>query len=1358
VYSCGSDPVGLALADFNGDGLPDIAVANGAGVAISGGTGYDVNVLLATGAGTYGSATPIQVGASTTAATGVTSPTGIAAGGLNSASNPTDLAVSGGNSTIEVLLNTTAKNATRPTFTTQDVANGLTTTTSGVAIDKIDGSNQNAIIAETTNGPIAFQNAGGANFGTAGTGGGGIPLYFSELTTNPLGSNPGAFALDANSPTGLNDLLVANASSSGSVIDVQNTSFKSSISIITEATTTTDYIIHTASVAGLSNGSVVMISGDTTDSINGVWKISNVTSGGGGSSFEIPVAWAGDRTFGGRVNWYAVQFSPTFTTTSVDANPVSLALVDVNGDGQPDLFTGNSKNGDVSVALANGARTFQTSTDVTLTSSTPTRVAMGDLNGDGTPDLVVADSNNSKVWVFLGNGDGTYKAPVGYTTLAAANGSGVVLGHNPIDLALANLGGTGLDIVTLSQADDVVSILANNGSGVFATPITYAVSSTAVTNQVPTALVAGNFGFTNGAVDLAVGYKISGANDGGVSILLGASGQADKFTYAAQPATSGIGVTALATGNFTNRSGELDLTVAGSTNQSAGNVEVLYPTAGSAGVFTQKFTISNATSGGAVANLPLISSLAVGDVNREGFADIVAVSSATSSASDNVFVLLNSAGFAAFGQDFAVPAGTALQSVGIMNVPGNAFPNLIVTTTGQGNVPDNVLVIPNTIAPANRNSNRLFGYQKTPFPYQVGSGGQPVRAPSTVAVVSDPFITATTFLLNPTAPTITSGDTTTFVVGTAGNFPVATSFSLPSPLQLTEAGALPGGVAFIDNHIGTAMLAGNPTGGGGVFPFTITASNGVSPDGTQNFTLTVDQSPAITSSDSTTFTAGTSGSFTVTATGYPAPTYTLSRAPVWLSIDNTTGVMTGTPANLGAGPFSFNFTITASNGIKPSATQNFTLKVALTVDQSPAITSSDSTTFTVGTAGSFAVTATGDPAPAYTLSGAPAWLSINNTTGVMTGTAPNLGAGPYSFNFTITASNGVAPDANQTFMLMINPAPSIRGTVFLDVNANGVLDSGEGGLGGRTVFLDLNHDGTLDANDPTAVTDASGNYTFGNLTSGSYTVRQQLNFDNVTRTGNAANGIPVNLGAAGVSGVNFGDVMFAPAAPVIVNAIIFGTSNPDANTAYVRGLYQAVLGRSPSAVELQDWLTSLNGGQTHEQVALGFIQSPEHRGLEVDDYYRSFLHRTESASERQNWVNVFLAGETETDVVEGFINSAEYQSEHGGDAAFAQGLYVDVLGRQGSNNELSAVRAQLSSGASRAGLIDLFVHSNEANRQAVLGFYAAYLHRSGLADPGSAFWVNLLNGGAALGSVQANLLGDSPFHEFFNDGAATVKG
>ncbi|MGH7224122.1 MAG: beta strand repeat-containing protein, partial [Gemmataceae bacterium] len=210
------------------------------------------------------------------------------------------------------------------------------------------------------------------------------------------------------------------------------------------------------------------------------------------------------------------------------------------------------------------------------------------------------------------------------------------------------------------------------------------------------------------------------------------------------------------------------------------------------------------------------------------------------------------------------------------------------------------------------------------------------------------------------APTITSGNSTTFTVGTAGSFTVtATGVITPS---LTESGALPSGVTFVDNGDGTATLSGTPAAGtGGVYSLTITASNGTSPDATQTFTLTDDEAPAITSANSTTFTVGTAGSFTVTTSGYPtsslSETGALPSGVTFVDKGDGTATLAGTPAAGSGGTYSF--TITASNGVAPNATQTFTL----TDDEAPTITSANSTTFVAGTAGSFTVT-TGHSFPA----------------------------------------------------------------------------------------------------------------------------------------------------------------------------------------------------------------------------------------------------------------------------------------------------------------------------------------------------------------------------------------------------------
>ena len=83
-------------------------------------------------------------------------------------------------------------------------------------------------------------------------------------------------------------------------------------------------------------------------------------------------------------------------------------------------------------------------------------------------------------------------------------------------------------------------------------------------------------------------------------------------------------------------------------------------------------------------------------------------------------------------------------------------------------------------------------------------------------------------------------------------------------------------MTFTDNGDGTATLAGTPAASSrGSYPITINATNGVSPDASQTFTLTVNAAPAITSDSTTTFTEGSAGTFTVVSNG--APTAALSE-------------------------------------------------------------------------------------------------------------------------------------------------------------------------------------------------------------------------------------------------------------------------------------------------------------------------------------------------------------------------------------------------------------------------------------------------------------------------------------------------
>jgi len=281
------------------------------------------------------------------------------------------------------------------------------------------------------------------------------------------------------------------------------------------------------------------------------------------------------------------------------------------------------------------------------------------------------------------------------------------------------------------------------------------------------------------------------------------------------------------------------------------------------------------------------------------------------------------------------------------------------------------------------------------------------------------------------APSITSGSSATFTEGTAGTVTVATTGSPTA--TITEAGALPTGVTFTDNGDGTATLSGTPAAGtANTYPITITASNGVSPDASQSFTLTVSKAPAapaITSDPDPTFVVGTAGTFSVTTTGNPVAKITESgNLPTGVTFtDNGDGTATvaGTPADGTRG--SYPFTITASNGVGTDATQSFTLTVN-PANAAPVITSANSTTFAVGAAGTFPVVTTGFPNASLSATSSPALPSgvtfkdNGDGTATLAGTPPAGSQGTYAL--TVTASNSVGT-AVQTLVLTVNSGLAI---------------------------------------------------------------------------------------------------------------------------------------------------------------------------------------------------------------------------------------------------------------------------------------------------------------------------------------------
>jgi hypothetical protein len=219
----------------------------------------------------------------------------------------------------------------------------------------------------------------------------------------------------------------------------------------------------------------------------------------------------------------------------------SIALGDINGDGNVDIVTSGDTANNLSLLFGNGDGTLGFPTTVPINESADF-VATADFNKDGHLDLAVA--TGSAVAILLGNGDGTFQPEIDVSTPAGATA-----------LAIADLNGDGnLDIVACSSNSNTVSVLLSTGGTSFSLA-TYPVLGNGKYVSV------GDFN-GDGIPDLAILNSLgSGSFVADVSILVG-NGDG-TFQPAVNFGTQGISDAQLAVADF-NRDGSPDFAVGAS--------------------------------------------------------------------------------------------------------------------------------------------------------------------------------------------------------------------------------------------------------------------------------------------------------------------------------------------------------------------------------------------------------------------------------------------------------------------------------------------------------------------------------------------------------------------------------------------------------------------------------------------------------------------------------------------------------------------------------------------------------------------------------------------------------------------------
>ncbi len=418
----GNTPVGVAVGDFNGDGKPDLVVANL--------QQNNVAVLLGNGDGTFG--TPIVHSLPTI---GVLY--GVAVADFNR-DGKLDVAVVHGStdyltSDVEILLGNGDGTLGAP-MAFPSGTNAVTIVTADLngdgRPDVIVGGAGPSVMGHGGNLSVLFGNGDGTLQPA-------IPLDVPGYTGGLWSAAVGDFNRD-----GLLDIVAAQVGPmAGIAVFLQNPDH----SFTLKATYQTQYVQGVGvAVADLNNDGKLDVV---------------LTSHMGTAAAFLGI---GDGTFQSPI--------PTFSGNATEF----LALADFNRDGNTDVafadFSSTAGPG-VLAAAGLGDGHFSTSNTVTLNTSGGTQVvAVADFNGDGWPDIVTADAVGNKVSVFLNIAGGLQFVPVAPCRLVDTRLSGgTIQGGMTEDFTIPQLGGCNIPTTAAAYSLNVTLVPPPGGTVGFLT-------------------------------------------------------------------------------------------------------------------------------------------------------------------------------------------------------------------------------------------------------------------------------------------------------------------------------------------------------------------------------------------------------------------------------------------------------------------------------------------------------------------------------------------------------------------------------------------------------------------------------------------------------------------------------------------------------------------------------------------------------------------------------------------------------------------------------------------------------------------------------------------------------------------------
>lgn len=270
----------------------------------------------------------------------------------------------------------------------------------------------------------------------------------------------------------------------------------------------------------------------------------------------------------------------------------------------------------------------------------------------------------------------------------------------------------------------------------------------------------------------------------------------------------------------------------------------------------------------------------------------------------------------------------------------------------------------------------------------------------------------------PASRTLHAGQFTRLAVSATG---------APTP-HLHERGHLPPGLRFEAHGNGTATIVGRtPRRARGTYKVAIVAANGVGRAAVQHLVLSFVEPLAIEGPTTRTLQPGKEAHVVIKTNGSPAPRLVEQGAlPPGLRFvagKNGTAAIEGVPGGNVSG--TYRITVTASNGVEPSAVKHLVLRF----NQAPAFTTPASLSVKDGHGVHFTVHAAGLPVPHLSVHGGlPPGLHFyggHKGVAVIAGKPAPRARGTYAV--TVTAANGVGKPASQRLRIKAVPSVFPRG-------------------------------------------------------------------------------------------------------------------------------------------------------------------------------------------------------------------------------------------------------------------------------------------------------------------------------------------